>query len=148
MGARRIGHGLAAAGSVVLGAAVAVGINIGTGHPAVAIVVGVVVLVALWAGLEAWRAVHAESSTSSDRPRKSVKQRARNVAGRLTGARGSGQETDVKVEQRMDDVLAGGEVIGYEGDPPVAPALSQTADVSAKTEDVTPGGDVTAVDPA
>jgi hypothetical protein len=110
-------RGLRAAQSVVLGALVAVGINVltGTWNWALAVAVGVVILA--WATLE-WRRAVADNEPMSEHDDDSsvgirVSQNVDRVAGKLTGVGGASDVTEINVRQDVGEVDRGGEVIGY-----------------------------------
>lgn len=106
----RSSHVTFAALSVVMGSLVSVGVNLATGRPTPAIVVGAVVLVLAWAGLEAWRAARSGGGSVA------VRQDVRRVDGRMTGYRGRPVGGPVEIDQRIQRAGSGSEVIGYDGD--------------------------------
>jgi hypothetical protein len=109
-------RGIAAAGSVVVGALVAVMINLLTGQWNWALAVGLVGTVLLWAGIEVWRATRGGAGPSGST---SVVQRARTVGGQLLGVRQPGTEAggerSLSIEQTVDEIREGGNVTGYDG---------------------------------
>ncbi|MCK2239220.1 MULTISPECIES: hypothetical protein [unclassified Crossiella] len=108
----RLGRGPAAALSIVIAAAVSAGINIATSSPGWTIIVGVSVLVLLWAGLEWWRAAGATESGQPSQVR--IGQRATRVqGGEIVGAEGLPPGAGLEVTQEVTEVGENGSVIGY-----------------------------------
>jgi threonine/homoserine/homoserine lactone efflux protein len=79
---------IAAAGSVVCAAVVGVLASELAGRWTWGLVAALVAAVLLWAGIEAWRAVREKDAGGLAQGGIGVRQRARRVAGRLTGMRG------------------------------------------------------------
>lgn len=111
----RASHAAAAAISIVMGSLVGAGVNLSTGRPTPAIVVGTVVLVVCWAGLEAWRAARPTAKPESTGA-VTVEQDAGHVDGKLTGYRGGPAGGAVEVRQKIERAGSGSEIIGYDGD--------------------------------
>jgi hypothetical protein len=111
-------RGVPAAGSVVLGALAGAGINVLTSAWSWAVAAAVAVTVGAWAALEWHRAC---GDDREDRVAKAddggVRQKIRRVTGHVTGARSSHGAVGISVLQEIDEVVDGGEVIGYTDEP-------------------------------
>lgn len=117
MPSRRVARsrGILAAGSVVLGAAAGLLINVVSGRPSWSAAAGMVVLVAAWAGLEWWRAKRTAGEAG---PGVDVRQRVR-LLGRgvnLVGVRQPPRGAAINVDQRVGKVETDSSIVGYEGD--------------------------------
>jgi hypothetical protein len=110
---KRIARGLIAGASIALGASVAVLISLWTSSGSIPIVVGLVVALIAWVGLEVWRAVREDDAAEG----LTVVQRVRRVRGRLTGARGPVPQP-TQVDMHIDTIEEGGQVIGYDSGGP------------------------------
>ena len=104
-----------AAVSVVMGSLAGAGVNIATGRPTPAIVLGTLVLVLAWAGLEAWRTARSGPGLAASRG-VTVRQDARRVDGKMTAYRGRPIGRPVEIDQRIQQASSGSEIIGYDGD--------------------------------
>ncbi|MFD4668085.1 hypothetical protein ACFWNN_00040 [Lentzea sp. NPDC058450] len=89
----------------------AVGVNLATGRPAPAIIVGTTVLVVCFAALEAWRARSPQAADSGVK----VRQSADHVNGKMIGYRGGPTSGSVDIHQDVKRAGSGSEIIGYDG---------------------------------
>jgi len=112
MSSRR-NRAIAAAGSVAAGTATGFLTNILTGLWNWALATGLIGMVVLWAGIEAWR---ANSDTDTVFPGISVVQRAGRVTGKIIGVRRPSEKLrqPVLVDQTFTEVAEGGSAIGYD----------------------------------
>jgi hypothetical protein len=108
-------HVVFAAVSVVTGSLAGAGVNLATGRPTPAIVLGTAILVVAWAGLEAWRAARS-SDDATGSGGVAVRQNMRRVDGRMIGYRGRPVGGPVEIDQRVQRAGSGSEIIGYDGD--------------------------------
>ncbi|WP_285471298.1 hypothetical protein [Actinoplanes sp. NBRC 101535] len=103
-----------AAGSALLGVVVGVLTNIATDGWPLAVVAALVVAAIAWVALEFWRAGGAEDDGGTSEE-DTIDQRARRVAGTVTGLRRTGgQGKRATVRQEIDNVTAGGEILGVD----------------------------------
>jgi hypothetical protein len=107
-----------AAVAVVLGAATSAAVSLATTNPSWLTLVGLVVVVVVFASMEWWRAALEKSDTpTSARPRIEVSQKVGRLhGGSVTGIRGAPRDADASVRQRVRKLDGEGDVIGYADD--------------------------------